>query len=282
MNGFVSIWKKSGDGSTYAVGKVKKKLDYKCGHMGTLDPLACGVLPVGIGHATRMFDYLLDKQKTYIAEFEFGSTTDTLDCEGKMTKSGCYVPTIDEITRVLGAFVGEIEQVPPLFSAKMVAGKRGYDLARKGVEFTLSAKKVKVDNIACLGKTRDNAYSFKIDCRGGTYIRSLARDIATSVGTCGYMTALERSAAGIFNRGNSVTVEEFINSDNPKQYIIPADEAVSFPKLKLTTVQAQRLINGLYDEYPVEEGFYRVYSVDDFWGIGEIFGGILRMKAYVR
>ena len=282
MNGFVNINKLSGMGSTYAVGRVKKKLNARCGHMGTLDPLASGVLPVGIGKSTRLFDFLLDKQKTYVAEFEFGYLTDTLDCEGTVVKSGGLIPTKEEITRVLGDFIGQIDQVPPNFSAKMVDGKRGYDLARRGVEFTLPPKRVTIDNIELCSQISEGKYSFRIDCRGGTYIRSLARDISAALGTYATMTALCRTAAGIFTLENAVTVEELLDSDNPWQYVIPTDEAVSFPKLTLSGEQATKLLNGVFEDLGTEDGTYRVYAPEGFWGIGVSEGGILRMKAYCR
>ena len=282
MNGFVNVNKKFGDGSTFVVGKVKKKLSSKCGHMGTLDPLASGVLPVGISKATRLFDYLLDKRKTYIAEFEFGRLTDTLDCEGTDVYTGGRVPTKEEITCVLGDFVGEIDQVPPRFSAKMVAGKRGYELARRGVAFELPPKRVTIDGVECIGQTAENKYTFRIDCRGGTYIRSLARDIANKLGTYGTMTALQRTAAGVFTLENSVSLEEFMGSDNPWQYVLPTDEAISFPKIKLSEVHSVRLLNGLFDRVDCPDGLYRVYAVDTFWGVGEVENGLLKMRAYCR
>lgn len=282
MNGFVSIDKLVGVGSTYVVNKLKKKLDARCGHMGTLDPLASGVLPVGINKSTRLFDYLLDKRKTYVAEFDFGYETDTLDCEGKVIKSDGLIPTAEEITRVLGGFIGEIDQVPPRFSAKMIAGKRGYDLARKGVDFTLPAKRVTIDGITLLEKLSDSKYSLKIDCRGGTYIRSLARDISAALGTCATMTALRRTEAGIFTLNNSVSLEEFLSSDNPQKYIIPTDEAVSFEKVFLSGEQSERLLNGLFDNLGLADGFYRVYAPEGFWGVGYAEEGVLKMKAYCR
>ena len=282
MTGFVNIYKESGVGSTYVVNKIKKKLGQKCGHMGTLDPMASGVLPVGINKATRLFDYLLDKRKTYIAEIEFGRLTDTLDALGKTEKEGGAVPTFEQITRVLGDFCGEIEQIPPRFSAKNVGGRRGYELARQGVDFTLPSKRVTVDNISCLGKTGEKTFAFRIDCRGGTYIRSLARDIAAALGTFGTMTALERTAAGIFDKSNSVSLEEFLAAADVSKYILPADTAVNFPAFVLTEMQAAKLLNGVYEKLPVADGTYRVYAGCIFWGVGEAKDGILKMKAYCR
>ena len=138
MNGFINLFKPidmtSSDAVVKTRGILKRALGekLKVGHLGTLDPLATGVLPIAIGKATRLFDYSQQKRKVYIAEFRFGATTDTLDGGGKLLSSGSYVPSIDEILQVLPRFSGEIEQIPPQYSAKSVGGKRAYDIAREG------------------------------------------------------------------------------------------------------------------------------------------------------
>ncbi len=282
MKGFINLLKPEGMSSAYAVGAVKKKFNMPCGHMGTLDPMASGVLPVGISKASRLFQYLLDKEKTYVAEFKFGFTTDTLDVTGKIEAQTTIIPTADEIRSVLSNFVGDISQVPPKYSAKCIDGKRGYQLARKGVEFTLDAKTVTILGIDLLSQVDENTFTFKIDCKGGTYIRSLARDIALSVGSLGVMSKLERTASGIFNLANGVGVEEFKASDNPEKYIIPAEEVVSFEKLVLTNERATKILNGVFENYGYADGIYRVYNQSEFWGIGESKQGVLKIVAYVR
>ncbi|MBE7087198.1 MAG: tRNA pseudouridine(55) synthase TruB, partial [Clostridiales bacterium] len=133
MKGFINVIKPAGMSSAYAVGAVKKKFNCPCGHMGTLDPMASGVLPVGLGKTSRLFDYLLDKTKTYVATFKFGLTTDTLDSTGSIIDSTDYIPTETEIEEKLKDFIGDIEQVPPKYSAKCIDGKRGYQLARRNI-----------------------------------------------------------------------------------------------------------------------------------------------------
>ncbi len=282
MKGFINLLKPEGMSSAYAVGAVKRKFNMPCGHMGTLDPMASGVLPVGISKASRLFQYLLDKEKTYVAEFKFGFTTDTLDVTGKTEAQTTVIPTAKEIKSVLGNFVGDIAQVPPKYSAKCIDGKRGYQLARKGVDFTLDAKTVTILGIELLSQVDENTFTFKIDCKGGTYIRSLARDIALSVGSLGVMSKLERTASGIFNLANGVGVEEFKDSDNPEKYIIPAEEVVSFEKLILTNERATKILNGVFENYGYADGIYRVYNQNEFWGIGESKQGVLKIVAYVR
>ena len=268
--------------SAYAVGAVKKKFNLPCGHMGTLDPMASGVLPVGVYKTSRLFNYLLDKKKTYVAEFTFGYSTDTLDITGAKTEETRVIPTIEELKAVLGEFIGEIDQVPPKYSAKCIAGKRGYELARKGIDFNLESKKVKITNLELVEQTSNNSFSFKIDCTGGTYIRSLARDIAFRVNSLGVMSKLERTACGIFNKENSVSIEEFKNSSQPEKYLISPDEAVDFEKVVLTKNQAQRILDGVYDKYSFNDGVYRVYNEEEFWGIGSVKDKVLKIDAYIR
>ena len=282
MTGFINIIKPSGVSSAYAVGGVKKKFNCPCGHMGTLDPMADGVSPVGIGKASRLFQYMLDKEKTYVARFIFGYTTDTLDITGEQTERTDVIPTIDQIKSVLSNFIGEIDQIPPKYSAKCINGKRGYQLARQGVEFELEAKKVNILNIEILSQISENEFEFKIDCKGGTYIRSLARDIALAVGSLGVMSKLTRTACGVFNMQNGIALDELKNTDTLEQYLIPADTTVSFEKLHLTPKQAQKILDGVYENYGFKDGTYRVYNQDAFIGVGKVSEGVLRINSYVR
>ncbi len=282
MKGFINVIKPEGMSSAYAVGAVKKKFNCPCGHMGTLDPMASGVLPVGLGKTSRLFDYLLDKSKTYVAVFRFGLSTDTLDITGEVTNTTSVIPTEEVVVQNLAQFVGEIEQIPPKYSAKCIDGKRGYQLARKGVEFTLNSKKVTVTAFNLIEKLSDTDYKFEIKCKGGTYIRSLARDLGAACGSLAVMTSLARTESGVFNMENGVTVEELKASSDPEKYIIPSDNAVNFEKVVLTDKQATRILNGLFDKYPLSDGTYRVYNQTEFWGIGVVSEGILKIKAYVR
>ena len=268
--------------SAYAVTAVKKKFNMPCGHMGTLDPMAEGVLPVGIGQASRLFQYLLDKEKTYIAKFIFGQTTDTLDVTGSVTDTTTVIPDRTQLEKVLPSFVGEIEQVPPKYSAKCIDGKRGYQLARKGVEFELQPKKVTILKAELLSQTAENEFEFKFVVKGGTYIRSLARDIGIACGSLGVMSSLVRSSCGIFSIENGVTVQDFIACENAQSLLIAPEDTVSFPKIVLTDKQATKILNGVYDNLNIEDGIYRVYNCQEFWGVGTAENGILRINTYVR
>lgn len=282
MNGFINLIKPSGMSSAYAVGAVKKKFHLPCGHMGTLDPMASGVLPIGVYKASRLFQFQLDKEKTYIARFRFGFATDTLDVTGEITDKTAVIPTKAQIENSLKNFIGEIDQVPPKYSAKCIDGKRGYQLARRGVEFTLEPKKVNIKSIELLSQTAEDEFEFKIDCGGGTYIRSLARDIGVVCNSLGVMSSLIRTKSGVFTIENGVNVEEFVSSTDFEKYLLPADIAVDFPKLVLTKKQAQKIFDGVYEDYGFKDGLYRVYNGDEFWGVGEAQKGKLRIKAYVK
>ena len=283
MNGFINLYKPRGISSAQCLNKVKKILDYKCGHMGTLDPLACGVLPVAVGQATRLFDLMLDKQKVYIAEFTFGYETDTLDLEGETILSGGRVPTAEEIEKILPSLVGEIDQIPPAYSAKCVDGKKSYQLARAGKTVELAPKKVQIYSIKMLKKqSQAPAYRFEITCGGGTYIRSICRDMAYALNTYATMSALERIQSGYFTKQNSVTVEQLESCENPCDLLIASDETLSFEKVLLTKAQAERILNGIYDDYHLPNGKYRVYCEQEFWGVANVENKKLVIKPYVR
>ena len=279
--------------SAFCLNKIKRKFGFKCGHMGTLDPLACGILPVAIGQATRLFDLLLDKKKVYIAEFTFGIETDTLDLEGKPVFMGGKIPSKVELIDLLPRFCGKIMQVPPAFSAKCVDGKKSYKLARKGISVELKPKEVVVYSIEILDdgdggeKNSRGIFRFKIECGGGTYIRSLARDIGRGAGSFATMTALERVACGYFTKENSVTLEMLDQAESINDLLIKSDEIFDFEKLVLDKTRATRLLNGLHDEFDFPDGNYLVYCENDsgsaeFWGVGHICNKGLVIKPYVR
>ncbi|MDY4187425.1 MAG: tRNA pseudouridine(55) synthase TruB [Candidatus Borkfalkiaceae bacterium] len=293
MNGFINVYKPKKMSSAFCLNKIKRKFGFKCGHMGTLDPLACGILPVGIGQATRLFDCLLDKKKVYVAEFTFGTETDTLDLEGKPVFTGGKIPSKAEIIDLLPHFCGNIQQVPPAFSAKCVDGKKSYKLARKGIAVELNPKEVTVYSIEVLSdddggeKNNNGIFRFKIECGGGTYIRSLARDIGRAAGSYATMTGLERVACGYFTKENSVTLQQIENAKDISELLIKSDEVLDFPKLYLDKAKATRLLNGLRDEYAENDGDYLVYAEtengeNEFWGVGHISQKILIIKPYVR
>ncbi len=280
--GFFNVDKPSGIVSSAVVNKLKWLTGVPCGHMGTLDPLASGVLPVGVGNATRLFDYFLDKQKEYVAEFTFGVTSDTLDSTGTLIAGG-RVPSGEEIESVLPAFLGEISQVPPKYSAKNVNGKRGYELARAGVEFELAPKKVRIDGMELLGKSeeRENTYRIKIRCGGGTYIRSLARDIAAALDAQAVMSSLLRTQSGCFTLEKAIPLS-LLNSDPPleelEKWLIPTEEVLPLGVLPLTEGEERKLCNGLRVPTRQADGLYKTYVGGEFYGLAEVERGLAKAK----
>ncbi len=209
MDGIVILNKPCGVSSNTACRKVGRLLgEKKVGHLGTLDPMAEGVLPVALGKCTKLFDYYLKKTKTYVAEFTFGYETDTLDREGEKLLDNGSVPSEEQIVAALKNFQGTISQLPPKYSAKKVNGQRAYDLARQNVNFDLQPKDITVYRYELLSKINECTYKFLIECSAGTYIRSLARDLAYSLDTYATMTALQRTKCGEFRIENSVTFDE--------------------------------------------------------------------------
>ena len=280
--GFFNVDKPSGITSATVGNKCKWLTGVPCGHMGTLDPLASGVLPVGVGNATRLFNYFLEKEKEYIAEFTFGVDSDTLDSTGNLIRGG-HVPDESEISTVLPQFLGNIMQVPPKYSAKNVNGRRGYDLARAGIEFELEAKKVTIYDLQTLGRVEDKEDTFRIRirCGGGTYIRSLARDIAEALGTKGVMSALKRTQSGIFTIEKSIPfslLEKDPSLEELESYLIPTERVLPFERLFFSKKEEEKLLQGQQVCVDVQNGFYKIYREGVFYGLAEVIDGRAKAK----
>ena len=280
--GFFNVDKPSGSVSSAVVNKLKWLSGVPCGHMGTLDPLASGVLPVGVGNAARLFDYFLEKEKEYVAEFTFGVESETLDSTGTLVYGG-RIPTEEEIAAVLPTQFGDIMQVPPKYSAKNVNGKRGYELARAGVEFELAPKKVHIYGMEILGKSEDkeNTYRIKINCGGGTYIRSLGRDIAEKLGTKAVMSSLLRTKSGYFTLDKAIPfalLESDPSMEELEQWLIPTEDVLPYNDLALTEKQGVKLFQGQQVRVEEGDGLYKIYKDDAFYGIAEVKDGLAKAK----
>ena len=273
MTGFLNLNKPEGVSSAAVVNRAKWLTRTPCGHMGTLDPLACGVLPVGVGNATRLFDYFLQKKKTYVARFVFGATTDTLDREGEVILGG-EVPSASQIERVLPSFVGEISQIPPRYSALSLGGKRGYELARSGAEFEFSARDVTVHSFRLCAQTAPDEFEFEIVCGAGTYIRALARDVASALGTQGYMSFLRREASGVFRMETAVSPES-LTRENVAEYLIPTQDVLPFPELGEVD---GRIFNGIGVRADLPDGQYKLRREGEFYGIARVENGVARAE----
>lgn len=278
MTGFINVNKAAGASSAKEVAVIKKLTHLPCGHMGTLDPMADGVLPVAIGNAARLFDYFLQKKKTYVATFRFGEDYDTLDTTGNVISGGGRVPSGEEILAVIPSLVGEVMQVPPRYSAKNVNGKRGYELARSGVEFELPPKKVQIDGIKLLKAQNGNEFVFEIECGGGTYIRSIARDMAARLKTFAAMSALTRTKSGVFAIEDSVSTSE-LNAENVQNYLIPCDSVLPFDSIYLRGKEAKKVFNGVPLPCGYGDGDYKLYNEErNFYGIAVVSGGVLKVR----
>ena len=278
--GFFNVDKPSGIVSSAVVNKLKWLSGVPCGHLGTLDPLASGVLPVGVGNATRLFDYFLNKEKEYIAEFTFGVSSDTLDSTGTLIQGG-RVPDEREIIEVLPTFFGDIMQIPPKYSAKNVNGRRGYELARMGVDFELAAKQVRIYGMELLGKSREDTFRIKINCGGGTYIRSLARDIAEALGTNAVMSSLLRTKSGVFTLEKAIPfslLESDPTLEELEKYLIPTESVLPFERLQISSKDEVKIFNGLAVSALQEDGTYKLYREDAFYGLAEIKDGKAKAK----
>lgn len=278
MTGFINVNKKQGESSAKEVSKIKRISGVPCGHMGTLDPMASGVLPVALGNAARLFDYFLNKTKTYVATFRFGEDYDTLDTTGTLINSGGRVPAVSEIKAVIPDLVGEILQMPPKYSAKNINGKRGYQLARSGVEFELSPKKVNINSILLLNQLDENSFSFEIECGGGTYIRAIARDMAKKLDTFAAMSALIRTKSGPFVIENAVD-SDILNGENVRDYVISSDSLLPFDSIIADGTIAKRIFNGLGAPSERADGTYKIYKEDgSFYGLAAVESGVLKVR----
>ncbi len=276
-SGFINLNKPSGISSAAAVARVKRITHIACGHMGTLDPLACGVLPVAVGNASRLFGYLLNKEKIYRAVFRFGEETDTLDSTGTLLRTGLPVPSAEEIEGVLSSFLGEIDQLPPAYSAKSVGGVRAYRLAREGKQVEMAPRKVRINSLHLIGQKSGSEYEFLVSCEGGTYIRSLGRDIAGRCGTVAVMTSLVREKSGFFTLGESISPED-LTEENWQTHLIPPELVFDLHSLDFDGKDAWRLRSGQRIPFEGENGEYKLFLDDELYGIALAENGNIRAK----
>ncbi len=251
MHGWIILDKPIGLGSTQAVAAVKRNLreagfgKVKVGHGGTLDPLATGLLPIALGEATKLCGRMLDASKTYDFTISFGAETSGLDAEGEVVATSEHRPTRSDIEAALPGFAGPIEQIPPAYSAIKIDGKRAYDRARAGEQVEMTARAVTVHSLI-VGLAEEGPLeeiSLTADVSKGTYIRSLARDIAKAVGTVGHVTMLRRTRAGTFNLDRAISLDKlntFGQGAAQEDIILPIEAGlVDIPALDLSPEQAR-------------------------------------------
>jgi tRNA pseudouridine55 synthase len=268
LSGWLILDKPRGMGSTQGVSAVKRVLRQngyaktKVGHGGTLDPLAEGVLPIALGEATKLAGRMLDSDKIYEFTMKFGEETDTLDTEGPVIATSDVRPTLAEVEAVLPRFTGPIEQVPPAYSALKVDGQRAYDLARAGEAVALKARSVTIHSLAI--RARDagpDEVTLEAHVSKGTYIRSLARDIAYALGTCGHVTYLRRTKAGPFLESQAISLdnlEEAAKRAGLEYLLLPLEAGLDdIPALHLDQTSAQAVRQGrVLSDMPQSSGLY--------------------------
>lgn len=280
MNGIIIIDKPEGRTSHDIVYEVRRLTGIKkVGHTGTLDPMATGVLPVCVGNATKAADMLTLSDKTYIAELVLGKTTDTQDAEGNILTECEVNCTEAEIREAVGSFKGEIEQIPPMYSAVKQNGKKLYELARKGIEVERKSRKVTIHSIEIL-EINGTHVKIEVSCSKGTYIRTLCEDIGKKLNTGAYMNTLRRTKTGCFSINKSHTLEE-IEREGIEKFLLPVDKMfMEYPFIVLNEKQVKSVVNGVRMTYTrgVEGQTYRVYDEKDrFLCISEIKDGRLTL-----
>ena len=285
MDGILIVNKPKNCTSHDIVYKIKKITSEKVGHTGTLDPMATGILPLLIGKGTQCSKYLINHDKIYQAQLKLGIKTDTADSEGKIIEKKDILPNIlekENIQKVLNSFLGEQMQIPPMYSAIKVKGKKLYEYARNGKNVKVEPRKIKIYEIKLIKiYKQEKIIEFEVSCSKGTYIRSLCEDIANRLGTIGYMKNLNRMQVGNFNNLNAVNIENLNNKEKSveliKKYLIPIEEIFKDRQsIELNNKKLNLFLNGVKLTQDRENGIYKIYSENKFIGTGIIKDGLLK------
>lgn len=286
MDGIIILDKEQGLFSRTAGWHIAKLFGEKnFGHIGTLDPMASGVLPIAIGNATKMIPFIEEfvaNKKEYLFGLKFGINTDSLDITGNITETNNIIPLEEEIKSVCKNFIGEQDQIPPAFSAIHVNGKRAYEIARSGQEIEMKPRKITIYELEYLGKTGEE-YNFRVLCERGTYVRSIVRDIAKYCKTIATTTYIKRTMTNGFLLKNAVKLdflENLVhNGGDIKEYLLSSDCALGdIPVINLNQEDTILYKNGGFIKTDEKEGFKRIYEGKNFIGIGCVKKGLLRPK----
>ena len=283
MNSWLFIDKPKNITSFKVIQRLRKILDIKkIGHAGTLDPFATGILAIAIGEATKSIHFF-NQDKVYNFKVVFGELKDTDDITGRTIKKSNIIPTYEEINSCLSMFIGKQEQVPPLYSAVKVNGKRAYKLARNNKKFSIKAKNVFIKSLKCLGKEKKNEYSFSMECSSGTYVRSVARDLGKILGTHAYVSELRRVKIGKIEEKDIILLDKFEElvhiGDHFEVMHSIRDVLDDIPAVLIDQELSLKFRNGLSFEYVnkiSENDYLLVETKKKFVGIGKAIEGKIK------
>ncbi len=271
MFGFLNVYKPKGKTSHDVVAVLRRVTKVKqIGHTGTLDPFAEGVLPVCIGKATRLIEYLKD-DKAYVATVQLGQSTETYDIEGEIAKTSDKKVELSQIEPALDSFRGEIEQLPPIYSAIKVNGKKLYEYARKGEEVEIKPRKVTINELRVVDFDYENQQlELYIDCSKGTYIRSIANDLGEMLGVYGHLIKLVRVKAGNFKLENAIKLDDLETKEQVQQNLIYPLEYLDYPKYELSEAEKEKVSNGVSLSLNCEDGLILLTCGENLAAVAEI------------
>lgn len=281
MNGIILIDKPQGWTSHDVVGKLRGILnERRIGHSGTLDPLATGLLVVFIGRATRAVEFAEADRKEYVAGLRLGMSTDTQDITGRIISKETDIPDEPEVRIAIERFRGELEQIPPMYSAVKIGGKKLYELARKGESIERKPRHITIFGLEITGRS-DNDYILDVVCSKGTYIRTLCHDIGTALGCGGCMSSLRRTKSGVFSVDNAYTIaeiQEAADRGEEEKLLLPIDTLFAgYTKLSVDADSEKKLKNGCIINTSSPDGRFRVYSEDgEFLLLGDVKDGVMK------
>lgn len=288
MNGIIIINKPKNCTSHDIVKQAKKVLKEKVGHTGTLDPNATGVLPLLIGKGTEISKYLINHDKTYEATLQLGEKRDTADIEGNVIEKMEVKESIlqqENVIRVLKTLVGKQEQIPPIYSAIKINGKKLYEYARKGEDIEITPRKIEIYDVELINIDKENKkIEFRVKCSKGTYIRTLCEEFAQRLGNIGYMRELKRTQVGEFNIENAINIEELENEETLKNKFITVEQYFSKKnKIDLNEDKLKLFLNGVQLTYKFPDEIYKIYDIKGkFIGIGTIKNNLLKRDIIIK
>lgn len=277
MDGIIIINKPKNCTSHDIVRKAKKILNEKVGHTGTLDPNATGVLPLLIGKGTQISKYIINHDKVYEAVLQLGTKTDTADVEGKIIEEKTVTERAlekENIEKVLEELTGEQEQIPPMYSAIKINGKKLYEYARKGETIEVKPRTINIYKLELINIDKEKKQiEFRIHCSKGTYIRTVCENVAEKLETVGYMKELKRTQVGEFKIEDSISIEEL---EEKKECITIEKYFKNYKNINLDSKRLQLFLNGVKLTWQVEDGIYEIYNNGNFIGIGTIKNNLLK------